>query len=57
MKGDLLMKKIHFVLAFLMLIVLSTSALAQIQPGAYSLSPFVGGFWFEGNQDLKNKPV
>jgi OOP family OmpA-OmpF porin len=52
-----MMKKIHFLLAFLLLIALSTPALAQIQPGAYSLSPFVGGFWFEGNQDLDHKPV
>jgi OOP family OmpA-OmpF porin len=52
-----MMKKIHIVLAFLLLVVLSTPALAQIQPGAYSLSPFVGGFWFEGNQDLDHKPV
>ena len=51
------MKKIHFVLAVMFLIALSTPALAQIQPGAYSLSPFVGGFWFEGNQDLKPMPV
>jgi OOP family OmpA-OmpF porin len=51
------MKKIHFVLAVMLLIALSTPALAQIQPGAYSLSPFVGGFWFEGNQDLKPMPV
>jgi OOP family OmpA-OmpF porin len=57
MKGDLSMKKIHFVLAIMMLIAFNTPALAQIRPGAYSLSPFVGGFWFEGNQDLENKPV
>jgi OOP family OmpA-OmpF porin len=36
---------------------LSAPAQAQIKPGAFTLSPFVGGFWFEGNQDLKNKPV
>ncbi len=51
------MKKIHFVLAAMLLIALTTPALAQIQPGAYSLSPFVGGFWFESNQDLKSMPV
>jgi len=56
-KEDFLMKKIHFVLAVMLLFALSTPAFAQIRPGAFSLSPFVGGFLFEGNQDLKNKPV
>jgi len=51
-KEDLLMKKIHFVLAVMVLIAFSTPALAQIRPGALSLSPFVGGYLFEGNQDL-----
>jgi len=51
------MKKIHFVLAVMLLIAFSTPALAQIRPGAFSLSPFVGGFWFEGNQNLEHRPV
>ena len=51
------MKKIHFVLAAMLLVALSTPALAQIQPGSYSLSPFVGGFLFEGDQNLKHKPA
>jgi len=56
-KESLLTRKIHFVLAVMLLIALSTPALAEIRPGAYSISPFVGGFWFEGNQDLKHRPV
>ena len=51
------MKKIHFVLAVMLLIVFSTPAIAQIRPGAFSLSPFVGGFWFDGGEDLKQRPV
>ncbi len=51
------MKKIHLVLAVVLVIACSTSAFAQIRPGAFSLSPFLGGYVFEGNQDLKNKPV
>jgi OmpA-OmpF porin, OOP family len=57
MKGDRLMKRIHFVLAFLLLIALSTPALAQIRPGAFSLSPFLGGFLFDGGENLEHKPV
>jgi OOP family OmpA-OmpF porin len=51
------MKKFYIFLAVLLVFALSTPALAQIQPGAYSVSPFIGGFWFEGNQDLEHKPV
>jgi OOP family OmpA-OmpF porin len=51
------MKKIHFVLAVMLLIVFSTPASAQIWPGAFSLSPFVGGFWFDSGEDLKHRPV
>ena len=51
------MKKIHFLLAIMLLIAFSTPAMAQIQPGAFSLSPFVGGFWFDGGEDLEHRPV
>jgi OOP family OmpA-OmpF porin len=30
---------------------------AEIKPGATTLSPFVGGYVFEGNQNLENKPA
>jgi len=56
-KESLLTRKIHFVLAAMLLIALSTPAIAQIRSGAFSLSPFVGGFWFEGGEDLEHKPV
>jgi OOP family OmpA-OmpF porin len=56
-KEDLLMRKIHFVLAALLLVSLSTPALAQIRPGAFSVSPFVGGFLFDGGEYLDHRPV
>ncbi len=51
------MRKFRFVFAILLVIALSAPALAEIRPEAFSVSPFVGGFWFEGNQDLKHRPV
>ena len=51
--GLVLMKKIHFLLAVMLLIAFSTPAMAQIQPGAFSLSPFLGGFlvrWRRGSE-------
>lgn len=51
------MKKFRFVSAILLVIALSAPAMAEIRPGAFSVSPFAGGFLFEGNQDLKHKPV
>ena len=51
------MKKIHFVFAVMLLIALSTPALGQIRPDAFSLSPFVGGFLFDGGENLKHRPV
>jgi len=32
-------------------------ARAEIRPGSYSVSPFLGGYLFERNQDLKHRPV
>ena len=51
------MRNFRFVFAIMLVIALSAPALAEIRPGVFSVSPFVGGFWFEGNQDLKHRPV
>ena len=51
------MRNFRFVFAIMLVIALSAPALAEIRPGAFSVSPFVGGYWFEGNQDLKHRPV
>ncbi len=50
-------KKSHSVLTILLLIAFSMPAFADVRPGSYSISPFVGGFLFDGNQDLEHRPV
>ncbi len=49
-------KSIQFIV-FLVAMTIATSGFCQIRSGAYSISPFFGGFWFEGDQDLKHRPV
>ena len=49
-------KRIQFIV-FIVIMAIATSGYCQIRPGAFSVSPFVGGFWFEGNQDLDHSPV
>ena len=44
-------------LVFLLLLCASLPAFAEIRPGDFSVSPFIGGFLFEGNQDLEHRPV
>jgi OOP family OmpA-OmpF porin len=51
-----MIKRIQFIV-FMVIMVIATSGYCQIRPGAFSVSPFVGGFWFEGNQDLDHRPV
>ena len=48
------MKKITLVLSMIMmvLILLTLSAYADNKATAFSFSPFVGGYMFEGNEDL-----
>ncbi len=41
----------------MLLLSLCTPAAAQIRPGAFSISPFIGGFLFEGDQNLEHRPV
>ncbi len=41
----------------LFIIACVSTSFAQIRPGAFSVSPFVGGYTFEGSQDLKTRPV
>jgi OmpA-OmpF porin, OOP family len=38
-----------------LLVFLAQTVTAEIKPGAITLSPFVGGYVFEGNQNLKNR--
>ncbi len=48
------MKKITRVFIVVALLVFSTTAFAQIKPGAFNVGPLLGVATFEGNQDLKN---
>jgi OOP family OmpA-OmpF porin len=51
------MKKI--ILGFMAVLALMIVAVghAEIRPGATSVTPFIGGYIFEGNQDLKSGPA
>ena len=48
---------IQAVLAALLAVLLTVPALAEIRAGSYSVSPYVGGMLFEGNQDLEHRPI
>jgi OmpA-OmpF porin, OOP family len=56
-KKAFVMKTIHFALLILFLTMMSIPAFAEIRAGSYSVSPFIGGFLFEGNQDLEHRPT
>jgi OOP family OmpA-OmpF porin len=51
------MKKIGILIIVIMLMAVVTAAQAEVRAGSVSLTPFAGGYFFEGNQDLKNSPV
>ena len=51
------MKKLIKIMVVFFIVALASSSFGQIRPGAYSISPFVGTYSFEGNQNLENKPV
>jgi OOP family OmpA-OmpF porin len=51
-KGGLMMKKIILGAALILMLSMTASGYAQVKAGAYSVSPFIGGYTFEGNQDL-----
>ncbi|MDA8124261.1 MAG: OmpA family protein [Deltaproteobacteria bacterium] len=51
------MKKSVLSIAMLLLLATATAAGAEVKAGSYSVTPFVGGYLFEGNQDLKHAPV
>jgi OOP family OmpA-OmpF porin len=51
------MKKLIPFMVIFIIVAFTSSSFGQIRPGAYSISPFVGTYAFEGNQNLENKPV
>jgi OmpA-OmpF porin, OOP family len=51
------MKKIIMGVIMVLLAVTVTAGHAQVRAGSFSVTPFIGGYVFEGNEDLKNAPV
>jgi len=50
-------KNVMRVFIVIALLIFSTTAFAQIKPGAFNIGPLFGVATFEGNQDLDNAPV
>jgi len=51
------MKKKIIAFTILMMLPLITVAMAEMKEGSGSITPYVGGYLFEGNQDLEHSPV
>jgi OmpA-OmpF porin, OOP family len=57
-KGNPILRwKLQLFFVVLLLFCTILPAIAEIRPGDFSVSPFIGGFLFEGNQDLEHRPV
>ena len=52
-----LVKSVISVCLMVCLMFIARTATAEIRPGAITLSPSIGGYVFEGNQDLDNAPA
>jgi OOP family OmpA-OmpF porin len=53
-KGEFIMKKVGILIAFFIVISAFTAAHAENKADSFSFTPFMGGYFFEGNQDYKN---
>ena len=51
------MKKRALFLAISLLLATVVAGHAEVKAGAFSVTPFIGGYTFEGNEDLKTAPV
>ncbi len=51
------MKKFIFLSVFLSLFAVFPKAQADVKDGSFSFTPYVGGYFYEGNQDLKNSAL
>jgi outer membrane beta-barrel protein len=49
-----IMKKTVLLVVVSILMVIASAAFAEVKSGSFSFTPFVGGYVFEGNEDLKN---
>jgi OOP family OmpA-OmpF porin len=52
-----LMKRIVIGIVMVLMAAIVPAGHAEMKAGAYSLTPFIGGYTFEGNEDLKTSPV
>jgi OOP family OmpA-OmpF porin len=52
-----IMKKRVIFLAISLLLATVAAGHAEVKAGAFSITPFIGGYTFEGNEDLKSAPV
>ena len=52
-----IMKKGVVFIAIYLLLATVAAGYAEVKAGAFSVSPFIGGYAFEGNESLKNAPV
>jgi outer membrane beta-barrel protein len=50
------MKKL-FIFVFLVMMTFASLAHAEVNAGSFSFTPFAGGYFFEGNQNFKDRPV
>jgi len=48
------MKKFFMLTVVLMVMFAFTAAQAEVRAGSFSVTPFVGGYFFEGNENLKD---
>ncbi len=47
-------KRLFF--SLIAVLILAAPCSAQIRPKTFSFAPFIGGYTFEGNEDLETKP-
>jgi OOP family OmpA-OmpF porin len=57
MEGSKMKKITSLLLIFIAVFIMTATGLAANKAKAFSFSPFFGGYMFEGNENLKNKPI
>lgn len=51
------MKKLRFLFVALVMMTVAATVHAEVKAGSFSITPFVGGYFFENNQDLKDSAI
>jgi OOP family OmpA-OmpF porin len=51
------MKRIVIGIVMVLMVAIVPAGHAQVKAGSFSVTPFIGGYTFEGNEDLKTAPV